>query len=131
MQQSFSGEFVIAEPHPGTWQIDNRLAPQQRIIVRGVKTPRTAVPAIPTGVSLAWTAPKQVVVTLQDGVQSVALTCDSAVSQQALKSLYRTLPLAQFTAARRRFWRRVFWLVRIPGGRSLLGVIARRARRAD
>jgi len=37
--------------------------------------------------------------------------------------LYAALPLAQFDRRARRFWRRVFLLVRIPGGRSLLGML--------
>jgi len=131
MQRSFSGEFVIAEPHPGTWQIDNRLVPHQRILVRGVRTPRAAVPATPTRVSLEWSPGKPVLVTLQDGARSVALACDSAASHETNESLYRELPLAEYTADRQRFWRRVFWLVRIPGGRLLLRLFARRARRTD
>ncbi len=130
MQRSFSGEFVIAEPHPGTWQIDNRLAPHQRILVRGVQTPHAAVPATPTAVNVEWLAGKRVVLTLQDGSQSVALSCDSAQAHETNESLYRALPLAEFTADRRRFWRRVFWVVRIPGGRLLLRLFARRARRS-
>jgi hypothetical protein len=38
------------------------------------------------------------------------------------------LPLVSFDDKARRFWRRVFRLVRIPGGRHLLGVLARRNR---
>jgi hypothetical protein len=131
MQRSFSGEFAIAETHPGTWQIENRLVPHQRILVRGVRTPRPAVPATPTRVSLEWTAGKPVVVTLQGDAGSVALSCDSATSQETNEGLYRALPLAEFTADRQRFWRRVFWLVRIPGGRFLLRLFARRARRTQ
>ena len=37
-------------------------------------------------------------------------------------------PLAGLDEKARRFWRRVFRLVRIPGGRHLLGVLARRSR---
>jgi hypothetical protein len=36
--------------------------------------------------------------------------------------------LADFDARARRFWRRVFVLVRIPGGRRLLGMLARASR---
>lgn len=129
MQRSFSGEFVITEPNPGTWQIDNRLAPHQRILVRGVQTPRAAVPATPTCVDLRWPVGERVVVTLKDAAQSVALSCATAWSHEPQESLYQALPLAEFTADRQRFWRRVFWLVRIPGGRWLLRLIARRARR--
>jgi hypothetical protein len=39
------------------------------------------------------------------------------------------LPLASIDADARRFWRRVFRLVRIPGGRYLLKVLTRARRR--
>jgi hypothetical protein len=41
-----------------------------------------------------------------------------------LPKLYEALPLARFDAKARRFWGRVFWLVRMPGGRSLLKYFA-------
>jgi len=130
MQRSFSGEFVIAEPQPGTWQIDNRIAPYDKILVRGVQTPRSAVPVLPTAVSLVWTTGERVALTLTDAVGSVTVACDTALSHETAPALYRILPLAQFTADRQRFWRRVFWLVRIPGGRLLLRLIAKRERRS-
>jgi hypothetical protein len=43
--------------------------------------------------------------------------------------LYDSLKLPSFDADAQRFWRRVFRLIRIPGGRLVLGVIARRRRR--
>jgi hypothetical protein len=78
---------------------------------------------------LLWTAGEGVVVTLADAARSVTLACDTALTHEADAALYRALPLAEFTPERRRFWRRVFWLVRIPGARLLLRLIARRARR--
>jgi hypothetical protein len=52
----------------------------------------------------------------------------SAIVHQPLARLYDGLPLAEFDSKTRRFWGRVFTLVRIPGGRHLLGVLARRSR---
>jgi hypothetical protein len=126
MQRRFSGEFVIAEPVPGTWLIGNLRVPKQTIIVRGVQTPRAAVPDLPTDLSLSWAPDGTVVLNLADAGRSVAVSCATASSQEPDETLYRVLPLAQFTADRQRFWRRVFRLVRIPGGRFLLGLIARR-----
>jgi hypothetical protein len=39
--------------------------------------------------------------------------------------LYESLPLVSIDANARRFWRRVFRLVRIPGGRFLLKLLTR------
>jgi hypothetical protein len=40
-----------------------------------------------------------------------------------LGHLYESLPLVSIDADARRFWRRVFRLVRIPGGRFLLKIL--------
>jgi hypothetical protein len=53
-----------------------------------------------------------------------------AVIHEPLTRLYERLPLERFDEAARRFWTRIFRLVRIPGGRQLLRLIARRARGA-
>ena len=50
----------------------------------------------------------------------------SAIVHEPLARLYEALPLAELDAKARRFWRRVFRLVRIPGGRYLLLAMARR-----
>ena len=61
------------------------------------------------------------------GVASAA--AGSAWAHEPLPHLYEALPLAPFDAKARRFWRRVFWLVRLPGGRRLLKYFARAARK--
>lgn len=50
-----------------------------------------------------------------------------AIVHEPLPQLYAALPLAGLDERARRFWRWVFRLVRIPGGRYLLGVLARRS----
>jgi hypothetical protein len=42
---------------------------------------------------------------------------------EPLQDLYEGLPLASIDADARRFWRRVFRLVRLPGGRYLLRLL--------
>ena len=69
-------------------------------------------------VLLHWTA---------DG-QARALRAGSAILHEPLARLYAALPLATFDAKARRFWRTIFFLTRIPGGRALLRMLARRAR---
>lgn len=46
--------------------------------------------------------------------------------QEPLPELYARLPLERLDRRARRFWARVFWLVRMPGGRGLLRWLARR-----
>jgi hypothetical protein len=52
----------------------------------------------------------------------------SAMVHEPKPELYAVLPLPRFAESQRRFWWRVFRLVRIPGGRWLLTRLARRSR---
>jgi hypothetical protein len=70
------------------------------------------------GVALTWSS--------TGGRQAVKVR--AAIVHQPLATLYEALPLAEFDDKAKRFWRRVFGLVRIPGGRHLLLAIARRNR---
>jgi hypothetical protein len=80
------------------------------------------------GVSIEWLA-DAVQLALTSAQHSVAATAQSAIVHEPLPRLYEILPLVTLDAKARRFWRRVFRLVRIPGGRYLLGALARRSRR--
>jgi hypothetical protein len=57
------------------------------------------------------------------------IRAQSVIVHEPLARLYEALPLVTLDAKARRFWRRVFRLVRIPGGRHLLGALARFPRR--
>jgi len=52
----------------------------------------------------------------------------SAIVHEPKPHLYDSLPLAEFEPNARRFWRRVFRVVQIPGGRHLLSLLARGTR---
>jgi len=62
----------------------------------------------------------------EDKVASVEAA--NAIVHEPLDQLYERLPLISIDANARRFWRRVFRLVRIPGGRYLLKLLARSRR---
>jgi hypothetical protein len=49
-----------------------------------------------------------------------------AVVHEPMPRLYESLPLERLDRRARRFWARVFWLVRMPGGRRVLRWLARR-----
>ena len=76
---------------------------------------------------VAWGA-DGVVVHVAGASRTGVLEASSAIIHEPQNRLYDALPLAGFDAQARRFWRRVFLLVRIPGGRHLLRLIARRKR---
>lgn len=52
----------------------------------------------------------------------------TAIIHEPQPRLYDGLPLAAFDGRARRFWKRIFLLIRIPGGRHLVRLIARRRR---
>ena len=62
----------------------------------------------------------------KDGVREFEAA--TAIIHESKSRLYDALPLAAFDRKARRFWQRVFLLIRIPGGRYLLRLIARRRR---
>jgi hypothetical protein len=68
----------------------------------------------------------KVALTVAGGVRY--LTIAGAIIHQPKARLYESLPLASFDTDAKRFWTRVFRLMRIPGGRFLLKFIARRNR---
>jgi len=78
-------------------------------------------------VDLEW-LPDGVRLTLRSSVETRVVQTQGAVLHEPLGRLYEALPLEHLDPAARRFWRRVFRLVRIPGGRHLLKLIARGAR---
>jgi hypothetical protein len=78
-------------------------------------------------VHLQWTG-RGADVELSGAGATLLLQASEAIVHQPLPSLYSVLPLARYDARAQRFWKRVFWLVRIPGGGVLLRMLARRAR---
>ena len=66
-------------------------------------------------------------VTLTTAGGTRQLRARTVILHESRTLLYDGLPLVRLDDAARRFWRRVFWLVRIPGGRRLLGLVARRS----
>ena len=60
----------------------------------------------------------------------LSLLAASAMIHEPSDGLYEALPLAQFDARAERFWRRIFLLMRLPGGRFLLRMFTGRARPA-
>jgi len=126
MQRIMRGPLEQRELAPGAWAW---AAPGgDELLIRGADPGAAELlrSAVPSAVSVDW---------LKDGAL-VTLITDSgpwplrarvAVTHEPLARLYETLPLARLEPKARRFWRRVFLLVRIPGGRRLLKLLARRA----
>jgi hypothetical protein len=78
-------------------------------------------------IGIEWRA-ETVVLTMTSAEQPRIIKAQSAIVHEPLARLYEALPLVSLDAKARRFWRGVFRLVRLPGGRYLLGALARRNR---
>jgi len=131
VQRSFSGSFRVDRPTPGWWRVRNTQSPHQIAWLRNLRTTTGEAPveqSLPETfdvLRLEWDAANPVTVVLGEGATERLLTADSMQLQEPDRGLYDGLPLARFTPDARRFWQRIFWLVRLPGGRTLLRLVAR------
>jgi hypothetical protein len=131
VQKSVSGLFTARSLGAGAWQLTTAAAAGAEIFLLGAGSdaPVLLKDMRMSSVGIEWRA---------DGVR-VALSGDTgirhlrvagAVIHEPQPRLYEALPLAGFDADAQRFWRRVFGLMRVPGGRFLLRFLARRRSRA-
>jgi hypothetical protein len=127
---SVAGPFKATSLGSGAWQL-TALPAGAEILVRGVPAdaPEWLTDARLDVLDIEWRA-DGVRLTSSAGGRVRLLTVDGAVIHEPAKDLYEALPLAGFDAGARRFWKRIFRLMRLPGGRFLLGLFARRARSA-
>ena len=130
LRRNFSGAFLPQDLGSGAWQL-SRAAPHEinvflRDTERGAERSFGTGPLIDLG--LEWDAEK-VLVTFMSDDRAASVEVASAIVHEPLEHLYERLPLVSIDADARRFWRRVFRLVRIPGGRYLLKLLVRSRRR--
>jgi hypothetical protein len=130
MRRNLPGPFVAQDLGRGAWRL-SRSAPEPcDVFLRGAESGAAAVfrPPGVDDIGIDWDG-MNVALTATSAQRGVLITAHSAILHEPLAQLYAGLPLADFDEKSRRFWRRVFRLVRIPGGRYLLGVVARRNRK--
>jgi hypothetical protein len=128
-RQTVSGPFAAQTLATGVWRLTSEVAAGSEILLRGVGPEAPALLPQVSRLSVEWRADGVLLtLTAADGVHH--LKAGSAIIHQTQPRLYESLPLASFDVAAQRFWRRVFRLVRIPGGRWLVAFIARRNRGA-
>jgi hypothetical protein len=128
-RQSLSGPFSATQLNSGLWQLTAQAPDGARVYLHGAGPEASKLLAGMriTALEIEWrTEGVTVRVTGADGVRR--FTSESAFIHEPKTRLYDSLPLARFDAAAQRFWKQVFRLIRIPGGRLLLGAIARRRR---
>jgi hypothetical protein len=127
--RSWHGSFVARPLGAGTWQLSSAATDGPEIYLTGAESAAAAIlqDSSCNVVTVEWRE-GAVVATVAGGAGARIVRARNAVIHEPLGRLYATLPLAPFDDAARRFWRRVFLLVRVPGGRHLLSYIARRTR---
>jgi hypothetical protein len=129
MRRNFSGVFSATDRGNGSWRLDS-LGEREISIFLEHAAPGAAelFGAAPIqGLDIEWDA-ESAQLTFAAGARSATLKTAGAIIHEPLGSLYDSLPLARVDADARRFWRRVFRLVRIPGGRYLLRLLTRSRR---
>jgi hypothetical protein len=130
-QRSVTGSYLGRDLGCGVWRLSTDNSGGPEIYLAGVEADgaETLSHAGSATVAIDW-RPDGVLLTLTSAGTDRLVRARHAVIHEPLARLYESLPLARFDASARRFWARIFRLVRVPGGRQLLGLIARRSRGA-
>jgi uncharacterized protein Veg len=128
VERTITARLTARELTSGVWQLSSGEAGGLDIILRGVDPEARAclTDIRATKAVVAWQG-GGALVTLTAAGGPRRIRARTVILHEPKALLYDGLPLVRFDDAARRFWRRVFWLVRIPGGRRLLGLVARRA----
>jgi hypothetical protein len=134
MRRNLPGTFLTRRLGDGAWRLSRSEAEPIEVFLRGAEPGAAEVfrPRVVGNIDIEWRTEtvlerrtETVLLTLTSAEQLKAVRAQSAIVHEPLARLYEALPLVTLDAKARRFWRRVFLLVRIPGGRHLLGALAR------
>jgi hypothetical protein len=129
MRRNLPGSFLPHEIKEGAWRLSRSGAESIEVFLKGAD-PRSAealrAPKV-ADIDIEW-QPGAVALTMTSAGRRRSIQTHSAIVHEPLAQLYETLPLAVLDAKAQAFWRRVFLLVRMPGGRYLLLAMARRNR---
>jgi hypothetical protein len=126
MRRNFSGAFLAQDRGHGAWQL-TRAAPHEMDVFLREAEPGAArafgmAPIVELGIE--WHE-RTALLSFMAGDRVGTVEAGTAIVHEPLGRLYESLPLVSIDADARRFWRRVFRLVRLPGGRYLLKVLSR------
>jgi hypothetical protein len=130
MRRHLGGIFAAQRLESGAWQLARKEPEPADVFLRGVDFGAADLlgSADLSDIDIEWQAATVFLTMTASGHRS-SFHAQSAIVHEPLPRLYQALPLLALDEKARRFWRRVFRLVRIPGGRYLLGILARRTRK--
>jgi hypothetical protein len=124
MRRNFSGAFMPQDRSNGAWQLTRAAPHEMQVFLRDAEHGAARAfgkrPIVDLGIE--WHADRALL-TFMSGDRVATVQAATAIVHEPLGLLYESLPLASIDAGARRFWRWVFRLVRIPGGRFLLKVL--------
>jgi hypothetical protein len=130
-RKAWSGNFCAQSRGAHAWLLSSAGPPRIDVHLSGVELPGDGTAPLDRAsidrIEIRWVdAGAEVALTQGGSIRRIG--AGSAFVLEPQPDLYRALPLEAFSAKSRAFWKRIFLLVRIPGGGRLLGYIARRAR---
>jgi hypothetical protein len=130
MRRNFSGAFRASDLGNGSWRLSSAVPREIDVFLRGAE--RRAEQAFGTeplmDFSIEWRG-ATALLSFVSGDRIATVETGSAIVHEPLSRLYDSVPLAIVDADARRFWRRVFGIVRLPGGRYLLKLLTRLTKR--
>jgi hypothetical protein len=126
MRRNFSGTFKASNLGHGAWRLSCAGPREMDVFLQGAE--RGAEQAFAAGLladfSIEWRG-ETALLSFVSGERIATVDAASAIVHEPLERLYDALPLVNVDADARRFWRRVFRLVSLPGGRYLLKLLTR------
>jgi len=130
MRRNFSGTFVALDRGNGAWQLTRGAPHEMAVFLQQAEhgAARAFGTAAIVDLGIEWHA-ERALLTFMSGNRVASVEAAAAIVHEPLRHLYESLPLVNIDADARRFWRRVFRLVRIPGGRYLLKLLTRPGKR--
>jgi hypothetical protein len=130
MRRNLPGTFLTRRIGDGAWRLSRSEAEPIEVFLRGAEPGAAEAfrPRVVGNIDIEWRT-ETVLLTVTSAEQPRTVRAQSVIVHEPLARLYEALPLVALDPKARRFWRRVFRLVRIPGGRHLLGVLARLPRK--
>lgn len=128
VERTINATLTARELPGGAWQLSSLGQAGVDIVLRGTDPDaRADLTGLRASRALIVWNRDGATVTLTTAGGTRQLRARTVILHESRSLLYDGLPLVRLDDAARRFWRRVFWLVRIPGGRRLLGLVARRS----
>ena len=126
MRRQFAGEFAATNRGNGTWQLDSEVPQETAVFLRSTeqRAAHAFGPAPIQNLSIEWQE-GSVHLSFTSGGRAGTVQAAAAIVHEPLRRLYDGMPLPRIDENARRFWRRVFRLVRLPGGRYLLRLLTR------